>query len=152
MESDRKYRMTRQRQIILDEVMAGKHPSADEIYERVRRRLPQVSMGTVYRNLDTLASLGLIQRLGPAHPQMRFDGNTCEHYHLTCVHCQKIEDTALEHNDDCFINLENALGNLTRFGIFGHRLEFIGICSNCRAEGKTMPDFEDFEDQDNETE
>ena len=101
--------------------------------------MPHVSMGTVYRNLDTLVSLGFIQKLGPVHPQMRFDGNTGEQYHLTCVHCGALEDTFFEETEDCFRNLENALGNLTKHGIFGHRLEFIGVCSNCRARGLIMP-------------
>ncbi len=146
METDKKYRMTRQREVVLEEVRSGLHPTADEVYEKVRKRLPQISMGTVYRNLDTLVSLGHIQKLGPSNPQMRFDGNTCEHYHITCVHCGKIEDTAFENTDDCIKNLENALGNLTKFGIFGHKLEFIGICSNCRALGEEMPGY--YEDSD----
>lgn len=140
---DRKYRMTRQREVVLEEVRSSLHPTADEIYEKVRKRLPQISMGTVYRNLDTLIALGHIQKLGPSNPQMRFDGNTCEHYHITCVHCGKIEDVTFEQTDDCVANLENALGNLTKFGIFGHKLEFIGMCSTCRAQGKVMPGYED---------
>ena len=143
LDKEKKYRMTRQREVVLEEVRSGLHPTADEIYEKVRKRLPQISMGTVYRNLDTLVSLGQIQKLGPSNPQMRFDGNTCEHYHITCIHCGKIEDISFEQTDDCVMNLENALGNLTKFGIFGHKLEFIGICATCRDQGKVMPGDED---------
>ena len=68
--------------IILETIkMTDSHPTADEIYERVRKRLPRISMGTIYRNLDVLASCGLIKRLDPGRTQMRFDGNTQEHYH-----------------------------------------------------------------------
>jgi Fur family ferric uptake transcriptional regulator len=126
--------MTHQRQVVLEEVKRDHcHPTADEIYERVRKRLPRISMGTVYRNLDILASCGLIEKLEPDRPQMRFDGNTSDHYHITCAICGRIEDAPIEPLQDPLENLENALGSLTKHGIFGHRLEFIGLCSRCRG-------------------
>lgn len=131
MKSDRRYRMTQQRQVILEEVRSGCHPTADQIYERVRKRLPQISMGTVYRNLDTLASLGFIRKMEPDHTQMRFDANTKEHYHTTCMNCERVDDLPIESLDDTLANLEKALGKLTKYGIFGHRLEFIGLCPEC---------------------
>lgn len=136
-----KYRMTRQRKVILEEVKKDhSHPTADLIYERVRKRLPRISMGTVYRNLDILASSGLIQKLEPGLSQMRFDGNTHDHYHLTCVRCGKIEDAPIEASDDALENLENALGHLTKYGIFGHRLEFLGLCRACQEKEALLPD------------
>ncbi len=127
--------MTHQRQVILEEVKKGpEHPTADEIYARVRKRLPRISMGTVYRNLDILASTGLIQMIEPGHPQKRFDGVTREHYHLTCVRCGKIEDAPIEPSDNTLENLESALGRMTKFGIFGHKLEFLGLCAACQQE------------------
>lgn len=133
MKSDKLYRLTRQREVILEEVRkACNHPTADEIYENVRRKLPHISMGTVYRNLDVLAEFGLIKKIEPDFPQMRFDGNTKKHYHITCLHCGAIEDAPIEPSDNSLKNLENALGNLTKHGIFGHKLEFIGLCSKCR--------------------
>jgi Fe2+ or Zn2+ uptake regulation protein len=124
--------MTHQRQVILEEVKRGpEHPTADEIYEKVRKRLPRISMGTVYRNLDILASSGLIHKIEPGHPQKRFDGETRDHYHLTCVRCGKIEDAPIEPSDNTLENLENALGRMTKFGIFGHKLEFLGLCAAC---------------------
>ncbi len=128
-------RMTPQRQVILDEVRAlASHPTADEIYARVKKKLPRISMGTVYRNLDILASCGLISRLEPSQTQMRFDCNTGDHYHVNCVRCGCIEDESIKPADDTFETLQNALGNLTKYGIFGHRLEFFGLCSRCRAQ------------------
>jgi len=59
---ERNYRMTKQRGVILEEIkMTVSHPTADEIYESVRKRLPSISLGTVYRNLDILASCGMIK-------------------------------------------------------------------------------------------
>jgi len=128
--------MTRQRQVILEIVKSGHHLTADEVYEKVRKRLPNVSMGTVYRNLDTLASLGQISKLQPDRPQMSFDGNTSPHYHITCMRCNRIEDAPFPLENDGFGNLENALGKLTKYGIFGHRLEFLGLCPDCMSREK----------------
>jgi len=129
--------MTHQRQVILEVVKnAHNHLTADEIYDRVRQTMPRVSMGTVYRNLDILASNGLIRKLEPQYSQMRFDGNTMDHYHVICMHCGKIWDAAIEPSDNTIENLENALGNLTRYGIFGHKLEFLGLCPVCLAQEK----------------
>jgi len=136
LKSDRKYRMTQQRRVIFEEVKSGCHPTADQIYERVRKRLPQISMGTVYRNLDTLASLGYIRKMEPDHTQMRFDGNTREHYHTTCMNCDRVDDMHIEPMDETLENLEKVLGKLTKYGIFGHRLEFIGLCPECSEQEK----------------
>ena len=126
--------MTLQREVVLEEVRRDlSHPTADEIYARVRKRLPKISMGTVYRNLDILASCGLIEKLEPDRSQMRFDGNTGEHFHVTCTECGRIEDAPIEPLQDPLAHLENILGNLTKYGIFSHKLEFLGLCEACRA-------------------
>jgi Fe2+ or Zn2+ uptake regulation protein len=132
--SDQKHRMTRQRQMIFEEIMKMRtHPTADEIYERVRKRLPRISMGTVYRNLDILASSGLINRIEPGHSQMRFEGKVRDHYHVTCIRCGKIEDAEIDPLGEPLQNLESALGRMTKHGIFAHKLEFIGLCKACLA-------------------
>ncbi len=80
------YRMTRQRQVILEELRhMNTHPGADEIHEVVRRRLPRISLGTVYRNLDILCELGEIQKLEFGGTLKRFDGDPGAHYHIRCV-------------------------------------------------------------------
>ena len=91
-------------------------------------------MGTVYRNLDVLVSSGLIRKIGPEFPQMRFDGNTRDHYHMTCIGCGRVEDMGIPPRDDTVSQLETALGNLTKYGVFGHKLEFFGLCPECREQ------------------
>ena len=141
MASDPIRRMTPQRRIILDQIRNDRsHPTADEIYERVRQRLPRVSLGTVYRNLDILVSSGLIGKVKTEHPQMRFDGDVRDHYHITCMRCGRVEDAPMEPSDDTVRTLENALGRLTKYGIFGHKLEFVGLCSRCRDEDAQAQD------------
>jgi len=132
LSADQKHRMTHQRQVILEEIMKmDSHPTADEIYEKVRQRLPKISMGTVYRNLDILASSGMINKIEPGHSQMRFEGKMQDHYHVTCIRCGKIEDAEIDLLGDTLQNLESALGRMTKHGIFAHKLEFIGLCKEC---------------------
>jgi len=127
------FRMTAQRRVILEELKKlHSHPSADEIYELVRRRLPRISLGTVYRNLQILSECGLIQKLELGSGQSRFDGNPDNHYHVRCVRCGRVEDVAIEP-----IPIpESAVRELNNYDISGHRLEFIGVCPNCK-QGQT---------------
>ena len=75
MLSNPKSRMTHQRRIILEELRNTRsHPTADEVYEIVRKRIPKISLGTVYRNLELLSESGVIQKLEIGGTQKRFDG------------------------------------------------------------------------------
>lgn len=128
MASEREYRATRQRQVILEELRkVYSHPTADEIYERVRKRLPRISLGTVYRNLEMLSEHGLIQKLELGGSQRRFDGNPQNHYHVRCMGCGKVEDVMARPTD----GLEEILGVVSSFNIVSHRLEFVGLCPGC---------------------
>ncbi|MBW1779528.1 MAG: transcriptional repressor [Deltaproteobacteria bacterium] len=134
-------RTTRQRQVILEEVRRSKsHPTADEIYDRVRAQLPRISLGTVYRNLDLLAANGEIVKLTPGRTQMRFDGNLNAHYHMTCIHCGRVEDLPISPSDSPIDILEQMTSHLTKYGVFGHKLEFVGVCSECAANGHRLPE------------
>src|SRR5215475_5237997 len=89
---DRGLRLTRPRRIILDVVRAtDAHPTAAFVYRRVRRRLPRVSLATVYRNLRVLAAEGFLAERADA-AGMRFDANTGPHDHFTCLACGRIYD------------------------------------------------------------
>lgn len=123
-------RHTRQRQVILEELQKLKtHPSATALYEIVRERLPNVSLGTVYRNLELLSSTGVIQKLNAGGREARFDGNADHHYHLCCSSCGRIDDVY-----DVPIDLEErGIKQLQGFEILGHQVQFIGVCPNCRS-------------------
>jgi Fe2+ or Zn2+ uptake regulation protein len=121
-------RMTRQRKVILEELRnVGTHPSADEIYEMVRKRLPRISLGTVYRNLEILSESGEIQKLELGCAQKRFDGIANNHYHIRCIHCNRVDDAPLEFDEA----MNHELSGATDFKIIGHKLEFLGICPDC---------------------
>ena len=121
-------RMTRQRRVILEELRKVRsHPSADEVYEMVRRRLPRISLGTVYRNLEILSDSGEIQKLEPGCTLKRFDGNPQAHHHIRCVACGRIVDADF----DAAITIPEDPAGSTEFKIIGHRLEFFGVCPAC---------------------
>jgi Fur family ferric uptake transcriptional regulator len=122
-------RMTRQRRVILEELdTPGQHPTADEIYRRVRLRMPNISLGTVYRNLEVLSQSGLVRKLQIGPGQKRYDRASDKHYHVRCVKCGRISD--LEPGP--FGDLEAAASGNSGFDIVGHELEFEGLCEQCR--------------------
>jgi len=130
------FRMTRQRKIILEELRnMHSHPTADEVYDKVRKRMPRISLGTVYRNLEILSQWGLAQKLDLAGNRRRFDGSTEDHYHVRCVRCGEVEDVPVEPMQD----IEASARNNTDFEITGHRLNFLGLCPNCRKETSAPP-------------
>jgi Fe2+ or Zn2+ uptake regulation protein len=130
MSSTTKIRMTRQRKAILEVLRyVDTHPTADEIYRMVRRRMPHVSLGTVYRNLDILSQHGVIKKLEAAGTQRRYDGNVSTHYHVRCVHCGRIADVKVEHIQ----SIEDQLRVHSDFEIIGHHLDFEGICPDCKS-------------------
>ena len=130
MDSPSKLRMTTQRQVIMEELKSVKsHPTAGELCQMVRRRLPRISLGTVYRNLDILSRAGLIQKLDVAGQEMRFDGNTLNHYHLRCLDCGRVFDVEM----DLLSGVEQRLAQESGFEVLGHRLEFVGRCEACQG-------------------
>ena len=125
---DSNIRLTSQRQIILEELRKVKsHPTADEIYDMVLKRLPRIGLGTVYRNLELLAKLGIIRRLEVGGEQNRFDGDISPHYHIRCIKCNRV--------DDIFIKMDRGLEKSAAFccdyKILDHHVQFSGICSKC---------------------
>ncbi|MBR9981320.1 MAG: transcriptional repressor [Desulfatitalea sp.] len=120
--------MTRQRRVILEELRReNAHPTADMLYEMVRLRLPHVSLGTVYRNLEILTALGEIQTLEISGSQKRYDGIPHKHYHIRCIHCGRMDDAPIAPLN----RLEDTLYGSTVYTIIGHRLEFLGLCPEC---------------------
>jgi Fur family ferric uptake transcriptional regulator len=131
--SDKKARRnTRQRQVVLEELKrCAWHPTAAELYEFARRRLPKLSLGTVYRNLELLAADGVIQNLETSGTESRFDGNPERHHHVRCVRCGRVDDVHGVPADLVKASFRSSNG----YEIIGHRLEFAGICPACKGTG-----------------
>jgi len=127
-------RMTRQRRAILEHLRnSSSHPTVQEVYAGVRKKLPRISLGTVYRNLDLMAGRGLVRKLEVGGTQKRFDGDTSEHHHVRCVECNRVADVELSRAP----GLEKALCNPAGYEITGYRVEFLGLCPRCqKSRGK----------------
>ena len=127
-------RNTLQRQIILEELCKlTSHPTAADLYEIVRRRLPKISLGTVYRNLELLTQMNEIQKLDISGSEARFDGNAAPHYHIRCVRCERVDD--LHEAPDNLV--KSGVTELDGYEILGYQLKFFGICLDCRKQPAT---------------
>ncbi len=129
-------RLTTQRQIILEELgKVTSHPTANEVYDMVRKRLPRIGLGTVYRNLELMADSGIILKLEVGGTQKRFDATVAPHYHVRCTSCGKVDDIAIEVQSKINQLAENASNYL----ILGHHIEFSGVCPVCSEQKKDTP-------------
>jgi len=125
-------RNTRARRIILETVRATDvHPTAEWVFERARRDLPRVSLGTVYRNLRLLVREGLLAERADAGGS-RFDGNLSEHQHFTCVACGRVFDLRAPVRRTVPLRVASQTG----FEVLRHRIEFFGRCADCNSPRK----------------
>lgn len=112
------------------------HPTAETIYDGLKDDFPNISLGTVYRNLSLLSETGTIQRLSGNGACDRFDPNPSPHYHFQCDRCGCVEDIPMTSMDSL-----NQLAQAYLAGkIYSHTLTFHGICSSCLDQEKKRPD------------
>ncbi|HAN20368.1 MAG: hypothetical protein A2Y15_07985 [Clostridiales bacterium GWF2_36_10] len=127
-------RNTKQKNIILKVVKNScTHPTAEEVYAGVAKELPNVSLTTVYRNLNKLAEQGIIKRLLIPNQPDRFEKNPTKHYHVCCEICGAFEDLI----KPCYnLNLDEKECLESGFFIKSHEIIFKGLCPNCRKNNK----------------
>jgi Fur family ferric uptake transcriptional regulator len=125
--------MTKQRRLIL-EALSGTcaHPTADEIFRVVRKRIPRISLGTVYRNLELLVNQGEIIEIQSHGGPKRYDHSTCRHYHVRCTVCGRMDDITVKP----FRTLEKTMTDVSGYKITGYNLEFTGVCPECSGRRK----------------
>jgi Fur family peroxide stress response transcriptional regulator len=119
---------SRQREAI-KEFLAGRtdHPTADTVYSNIRQEFPNISLGTVYRNLSLLSDIGEILKISTSKGGDRFDGNTMPHYHFICTECNSVIDLEMKNLDHI-----NELASVNFSGqIEGHVAHFYGKCEKC---------------------
>jgi Fur family peroxide stress response transcriptional regulator len=123
-----KYKRSKQRERIF-ELLKGtpSHPTASWIYDRLKGEFPDLSMGTVYRNLNILVEQGLIRKIDFGSTFDRYDANTEPHYHFICERCGSITDLALPIDN----SLHEKVKRSTNFEVNRHRIEFYGLCDRC---------------------
>lgn len=124
-----KLRNTAQRSMILSVLRSMKtHPTADELYEKVRATMPRISLGTVYRNLMMLAELGVVRKLETAGKQMRFDADLSPHVHIRCTSCGRVDDIWA---DPISLQKHEKDIDFRGYKVTGYSLEYEGLCPDC---------------------
>jgi Fe2+ or Zn2+ uptake regulation protein len=123
-------RRTKQKEAIL-EVLRGttSHPTADWVYNEVRKEISNISLGTVYRNLRLLCESGEILELDLCGTLARFDARQDNHYHFRCEKCGWVFDVDLPVDEE----IDRRAAQKTGFEVSFHRLEFRGVCKNCQG-------------------
>lgn len=124
--------MTVQRRLILEELVDRRdHPTADQVFESVRDRLPGLSRTTVYRVLDTFVEAGAARKVFHPDAVARFDPITERHHHLICQQCGKLAD--LEETSELRDVTKLMQKRPTGFRITDYSINFTGICPDCRS-------------------
>ena len=124
-------RTTRQRRLTLEELRRVPcHPTADELYERLRKQMPRISLGTVYRNLEIFCRAGQARKLESGSHQARYDGTLSPHAHVRCIRCGKAADVQASPLPDAVSQAKAMEG----YKILDYRLEFTGLCPTCQKQ------------------
>lgn len=107
------------------------HPTADTLYMSIREEFPNISLGTVYRNLNLLVELGEVRKLSCGEGADRFDADTAPHYHFICKSCGEVHDLPMETLD----TMNQAAQEYCDGQVDSHITYFYGTCGNCLKEG-----------------
>ena len=123
-------RNTIHRQLVIAAVrFLANHPTAEEVYDRITMEYPDISKGTVYRNLNSLVESGLLGKVSVPSGADRFDHILSKHYHIKCTHCgnfMNVEDL------DYFYDLDQKVGAVTSYKMEHHDIVFSGLCPECQ--------------------
>lgn len=121
-------RNTIQRQLVYNAVQSSKnHPTADEIYSVIKESYPDISLATVYRNLNLLAQDNEIRKICMPDSADRFDCTVMPHYHIKCTCCNRFEDISTEYQQQ----LDGAVTQDTGYLVESHDIVFQGLCPEC---------------------
>jgi len=127
-------RLTTRRELILKVLLEnnGKHLSAEEVYNLVKREAPDVGLATVYRTLELFLEFDLIQTIDFGDGRKRYEfgaeaGENHHHHHLICIKCGQI----IEVNEDLLEELENRVSKKHNFTVTDHQLKIFGVCEQC---------------------
>lgn len=123
------FRQSKQRNRLLELLRStSSHPTADWLYEQLKKEFPNLSLGTVYRNLAMLIEQGTVKKIHFGSTFDRFEANTHPHYHLICESCGKIVDLDMPIHHD----LNKQATKRTSFTISHHNIDFFGLCETCK--------------------
>jgi Fe2+ or Zn2+ uptake regulation protein len=121
---------TRQKEAILATLkQTSSHPTADWVYNQVKKEIPNISLGTVYRNLRQLSAQGQVQELKLCDTLSRFDARLDNHYHFRCEQCGSVLDVDMPVEKELNRKAERETG----FRVTHHVMEFYGLCDQCQT-------------------
>lgn len=124
-------RMTSQRYAILEYLLTDEiHPTANEIYQHLKTDFPNMSIATIYNNLNFFKEAGILIELPFSDSSSRFDLSVSKHYHAICNKCGKVVDF----NYPGLVEIEHAIENMTGFKVDGHQFNITGYCPICQKE------------------
>ena len=131
------YKLTTQRQIIIQAFLevSDKHLSAEDVYNIVKQQHSDIGLATVYRTLDLLADLEVLNRMDFGDGRSRYElnqGDSHQHHHLLCLGCRSV----MEFEDDLLDALEEVIAKKSKFQIVDHQLKFYGYCCECQKQKK----------------
>ncbi|CDE60060.1 putative uncharacterized protein [Fusobacterium sp. CAG:439] len=119
---------SRQREIILETLKSNVvHPTAEYLYAILKAKAPNISLATLYRNLNQLADNGVIKKIDGLEAPSHYDHNTHEHYHFICDECKRVFDVSSDVAPNIVQKTEEELG----FIVKKHDIIFNGICRDC---------------------
>ncbi len=120
---------THQRQVLYEvmQTMPG-HPSPEEVYARVKKRVPAISLATVYKNIHLFVEKGVLKQLSLHHGSLRVELNSVHHHHMVCSHCKAITD--IEEKDLGVLPTPQRLPG--GFQAQRYSIDIIGICAACQ--------------------
>lgn len=128
--SVKQYRSSRQRERLLAHLRStNTHPTASWLYDRLKTEFPNLSLGTVYRNLSILIEQGLVKKIDAGSTFDRFEAKTTPHDHLICKKCGKI----IDFEQRFFPEINDEISRSVDFDIESHRIDFFGTCPDCRT-------------------
>lgn len=122
------YRMTRQRNAVYEYLLStDSHPTAEAIHLAVRQQLPHISLATVYKAVDSLVDVGLVNRIQRGASSARYDSGVEDHAHCRCLGCDGVWDAARD-------ALPQGDPTPEAFEVVHVNVEFVGYCADCRRQ------------------
>lgn len=123
----RNKRKTKQKELILNYIkLFCNHPTAEEVYDTVKKECPKISLGTVYRNLQNMVDENIIRKFSDENNITRFDGKLEPHNHFICRECRDIIDISDFRNKDVLKSLP------ADYEVFDYNITYYGLCKNCK--------------------
>ena len=137
--AERQHKMTPQRQTVLQIFLdhPGEHLSAEDVHDILREKKAEIGLATVYRSLELLSDLGILQKMEFGDGCSRYEGNATDpnrhhHHHLICTKCGKVE----EFDEDLLDDLERDIEQKIGFHTLDHQVKFFGVCKECQEKEK----------------